>query len=458
MKFDRILQFKLIKESINMYRNSDLGKRFFRGFIWNAAGVIASRALWLVATFFLARILTIEKFGELGIIQSTISMFGVFAGLGLGLTATKYLAELKFKDPSKAGRIISLTQSFVLIASLVFGLALFFLADWLSEYTLASPGLGYYLKISTLLLLFNSLNGVQIGILTGLENFKLIARANFINGILNIVLVLAGAYWLGLEGAIWGLVISIAITFLVVNYALKIEFAKYSIKHDLRGCLKESKIFWKFSVPALLSGVLVMPVNWICNALLVNQQSGYKEMGIYNAANQWFTVMVFLPNIVGSTILPILSEKIFENDLKRSKKLLFYSIIANFFLLLPIITIGALLSNQIMQLYGNEFAGNGRVLNLVLFTALMFSLQIPIGNYVAASGKMWIGFFMNLLWGIIFITFFLFNADSGSKGLALARLLAYAFLLIITLVYAIKLRGDIPNKTNLIKELNEAGK
>jgi len=32
-------------------------------------------------------------FGELGVIQSTVGMFGVFAGLGLGMTATKYVAS-----------------------------------------------------------------------------------------------------------------------------------------------------------------------------------------------------------------------------------------------------------------------------------------------------------------------------------------------------------------------------
>lgn len=447
-KSEHILQLKLLKDELNRIKNSAVGKRFFKGLLWNATGVIASRILWLIATFFLARMLSIEKFGELGIIQSTISMFGVFTGLGLGLTATKYLAELKLKDPPKAGRIISLTQIIVLVTSLIFGLALFIAADWLSKNTLASPGLGFYLKISSLLLVFNSLNGVQIGILTGLENFKLIARANFINGILSIILALVGAYLFGLEGVIWGLVISISITFFMIQYALKIEFAKYKIKYDFKSCLKESEILWKFSMPALLSGALVMPVNWICNALLVNQDAGYKEMGILNAANQWYAVMVFLPNIVAGTILPILTENISINEKEKSKKLLRYSIYLNFFSLLPIITAGIILSNIIMNLYGIEFRGQGSVLVFTFLAALMYAIQIPVGNYIAATGRMWIGLIINLVWGIIFIFSTIQIVELGAEGLSISRLIAYLVMALLTYFYVFRKINDVKDDTS----------
>jgi len=43
---------------------------------------------WIVV----ARILGKEEFGQLAIVQSTVGMLGVIAGLGLGLTATKHVA------------------------------------------------------------------------------------------------------------------------------------------------------------------------------------------------------------------------------------------------------------------------------------------------------------------------------------------------------------------------------
>ncbi|MDQ3920568.1 MAG: oligosaccharide flippase family protein, partial [Acidobacteriota bacterium] len=56
-----------------------------------------------------ARCLGRKGYGELGIIQSTVGMFQVFAGFGLGLTATKYVAEFKRQNPERAGHIIAVS-------------------------------------------------------------------------------------------------------------------------------------------------------------------------------------------------------------------------------------------------------------------------------------------------------------------------------------------------------------
>ena len=78
---------------------SDIGYRLARGGFWLLCGTVVSKALWLLASILVARMLGKETFGEFGIIRSTVEMFGVFAGFGLGLTATKYIAEFRRTDP-----------------------------------------------------------------------------------------------------------------------------------------------------------------------------------------------------------------------------------------------------------------------------------------------------------------------------------------------------------------------
>lgn len=74
---------------------SPLSSRLVRGTLWSFGGAAASRGFTLVASVMTARLLGVEAFGELGAVQSTIGMFAVFAGFGLGLTATKYVAQLR---------------------------------------------------------------------------------------------------------------------------------------------------------------------------------------------------------------------------------------------------------------------------------------------------------------------------------------------------------------------------
>ena len=70
-------------------RSSPLGNRLARGTFWTVTGAVISRLLGLLGFIILARILGKVPFGELGTIQATVGLFGSFAGLGIGITATK---------------------------------------------------------------------------------------------------------------------------------------------------------------------------------------------------------------------------------------------------------------------------------------------------------------------------------------------------------------------------------
>src|SRR4029453_12131551 len=107
-----------------------------RGAFWSLSGTLISRGLALLASILVARVLGKVGFGELGIIQSSVGMFGTFAGFGLGLTATKHVAEFRTKDPARAGRIISLSSLVSWMTGGVMAGLLFVLAPWLAARTL----------------------------------------------------------------------------------------------------------------------------------------------------------------------------------------------------------------------------------------------------------------------------------------------------------------------------------
>src|SRR5512135_1086120 len=73
-------------------RSSSLGYRLAHGAFWSMTGAGVSQAMMLLSSIVVARILGRQQFGEFGIINNTIGMFGIFAGFGLGMTATKYVA------------------------------------------------------------------------------------------------------------------------------------------------------------------------------------------------------------------------------------------------------------------------------------------------------------------------------------------------------------------------------
>jgi O-antigen/teichoic acid export membrane protein len=418
---------------------SPLGYRLASGAFWGLMGASISRGLGLLASILVARMLGKVGFGELGIIQNTAGMFGLFAGFGMGITATKHVAEFRGSDPRRAGRIIALSSIVAWTTGAIMTVALAISASWLAQHTLAAPHLSGVLRIGSLLLLLGAVCGAQTGALAGFEAFKRIAQINFYSGLTAFPLMVGGVWWLGLEGAVWALVVSQAVNSLLNYLALRREAENASVHLDYAGCGYEFHVLWKFSLPAVLTGAISGPVYWLCSTLLVNRPDGYSEMGIYNAANQWFNALLFLPGVLGQAVLPMLAEQMGKDDHVRSARVLLLSTKMNGVAMLPVVFIGCLASPVIMASYGSSFRGAWPTLVVVLLTAGLIGIITPIGQTIVAGGRFWLGSIMNLGWAICFLVFTFLLLRWGAFGVATARLLAYFIHSTWTFAFAIHL-------------------
>src|ERR1039458_7078219 len=131
-----------------------MGGRFARGAVWSVIGAVFAQGANLAASVISARLLGREQFGEYGIIQSTVGMLGIFAGLGLGVTATKYVAQFRTLDPARAGRIIALGWVAAIFSGGLLALGLLAYAPMLAAKTLNAPELAGELRIASALLFF----------------------------------------------------------------------------------------------------------------------------------------------------------------------------------------------------------------------------------------------------------------------------------------------------------------
>src|SRR4051812_46502770 len=101
------------------FRSSALAQRVLSGALWSLGGAISGKGLSLLSSIYAARMLGKERFGEFGIIQNSIASFGLAAGLGFGLAATKYVAEFRTTDPARVARILALAQRITYFTSIV---------------------------------------------------------------------------------------------------------------------------------------------------------------------------------------------------------------------------------------------------------------------------------------------------------------------------------------------------
>jgi len=413
------------------------------------AGAVISRGLMFVATVAVARILGKSSYGELGMIQSTVGMFSVFAGFGLGLTATKHVAEFRHNDPERAGRIIGLSWLVAFATGGLMSLGLFIFAPWLAVHTINAPHLADVLRIGALILFISALNGAQTGALAGFEAFKTIAYVNLLVGLLSFPLLIGGAYLYGLTGTVWAMAINLGFAWLFNHIALKKEGRRHSVPFALHDCGREWPILLGFSLPAVLAGVMVSPINWACRAMLANQPNGYSELGIFTAALIFQHFLLFASGMLNAPLLSILSNmgSIKNNRLETINILSSWCIgllPALFLLSFPEI-IGILFGGQ-YQSHSDKIT-----FSIVIFYTSIMTYRGGLLRVLQSKSLLWWGFLNNLLWVVVLLPSSYFMVKWGSVGLAASFALAYIIISIVFVPVYIK-KCDVRKSVLISKE------
>jgi O-antigen/teichoic acid export membrane protein len=437
-----LLQAWIVAKQREFVPAGSLRARFTLGVIWSLAGAIASRSFLLAGSVVCARFLGKEGFGALGMIQSTAGMFGVFAGLGLSLTSTKYVAEFRRQDPVRAGRILALSGSTAFISGGAITVLLILFAPYLAKHVLASPQLAAPLAVGSGLVFFGAINGAQTGALAGFEAFKTIARVNVLAGVASFPLIVLGVWRGGLSGALWGSVAALAINWVLNNRALRRECGSAKVSYQFASCHRELNILHRFSLPAFLASIVVGPAIWLCNAWLVHQPQGYAELGIYTAADKWRLLILFIPTSVFAMVVPVLSNLYGEGDGVGFRRVFRVNLQLNASLALLAALLIAALAAPIMAIYGNAFRGGRSVLIVLAFSALPEALNAILGQPLIAANLMWWRFGFDLLLVAVLVTLaWVLIPKWGALGLAASYGLAYSVTSLSLFGFANKAHG-----------------
>lgn len=435
---------------------SPIGYRLVRGGFWSMMGTGISQTLNLIIIIVVARMLGKESYGEYGIIMNTLAVFNVFTVYGLGMTATKHVAEFKNSDPARAGRIMALFSLMAVGTALLMSFILLIVSSWLAQTILAAPHLAFLLSISAGYLFFCAFNSVQTGILSGLEAFRAIAWINTVSSMLLFLSLGIGVYFFGLTGAVGAMVISMAITCVISNIELRKEAGNAGISFIFSECSKEIKILVKFSLPAVLAAMMYTPANWLCVTMLVNQHGGYGEMGIFSAASSWQKAILFLPQCLQTISLPMLSDFHGTKERRLYRKAFWYNIVLITGSAGAAAAMIALASPFIMKLYGAGFSSGTYVLVIISFVAVLTSIDYFISVVIMTQWNMWFIFVSNALWAMILITAAYFMIPTrGALGLSMAMLLAYVAQTLLHILAARKIiQGSAPFEGQSGKDIN----
>lgn len=431
------------------------GRRLLRGSLLNMIAVVFNQGSTLAANIFVVHLLTQKMFGEYAIIQMTLLTIATISQLSTGYTASKFIAQFRGSDPGRAGRIMGACARLSAIMAVVSALLLVPCAPLLATSVLSSPHLGEALILGSGFVLFSTINGYQMGALTGLEAFGSLAKAGVASGLVAVIAVVFGA-WLGqLNGAIVGLGIG-ALFRCVFHFGyLQAEAAANGLSPQYTGAIsQERSIIFSFALPATLAGLYSLPMIWIANAILFRHQDGHREMALYAAASSIRLLTLFIPQVTNSVSLSILNNARSGTDPSKYASIYRSNIaIISGVAIVGTATVG-LFGDHVLGIFGSDFTDAVPTLQILMISCVFEGIALAVYQHIQSCGRIWLSFFaITVPRELLFVVMaWILVPTYGAFGLGLAYTIGCLLaLLIMCALVSYERRTDIAAPIQAVK-------
>lgn len=412
-----------------------LRSRLIYGLTWMVLGNATAQIFSLISSFLCGRILDPHGFGELGLIRSTLLMFGVFGGTGIGIAATKYVAEFRGVDSTKVGGAIGFMLVLAGALGTIITLVCMFFADVLAKQVIGDSSLSSGLLIGASLIAFSSINGVQLGALCGLELYKNVSKIIIFDALLLLTAVPFGAVIGGVSGALIGTIFSAFLGTLYKQKVIKIESRLMGI--DLKYSVFNAgyKTLYVLILPSILVGIFAQPFDWLARVIIVSKSGSYEALGIFSAAFTLSQIILFLPQQIAGPTISILPTLQAGAAFKKIHKILFSY---NFFIVIVTVLLGIVFiitAPFLMKGYGKNFYAAQNVYGyLAISTVLCAASQIP-KNYLYSCNAVWVVVLAHSLMAFVLCGACYWLDGDGSYILAKAYAFGWAALLFVEYIY-----------------------
>jgi O-antigen/teichoic acid export membrane protein len=418
------------------WSGSSLRDVLVRGGVALGAASAVQRVLGFVGAWLAARIAGPGTFGAYAIGLATAGMVAGYLGLGIGSTATRFVAETP-RGSSGYRTLLTRIALFASVAAVAGFVLLFAAAEPAAAVFLGDAGYGPLVRAAAVsvvgLILVDALNGV----LMGLFSFRSVLWLSGLAGTGTVVALAAGARhgaptMLAGQGiaAVAAVLITVAIERRVIGPLAVTEPAVAPSRSRLLG----------FGLTQLGATLGVGLAGWWVALMVVRSDPGLLEMGYYGVASQFRALVTMAPTQISALVMPLLARHSRESDGHAR-------VITSSTLLCSAMAVaigGAVLMALplVLAVYGSAYEGAAAAAGLLTATAVVHMSSAPAINslmvvdlraftWINASGALVLAG-LATLWG----------PSHGASGAALAWLVTHVLSLALA-CRVLHMRGSL---------------
>ncbi|KYH30140.1 colanic acid exporter [Clostridium thermopalmarium DSM 5974] len=390
-----INQFRVVKEIKNIAKN----------FLSIGTANIVSQFLTFLVIAYYARILGVDKFGQISLAQSILTYFTMFTLFGFQTLGIKEVSKNQISKENLAGNII-----FIRLICALIGFLIMVLIGCFTNKGIDFKGLMAIYGLTLFPLAFN-IDWFYFGT----KEMQYNAIYNVLKSAFPFILTII---FLKNKNQIY-----LIPAFMVIGMAAASAFHAYvfykvkKLKYKPAITVDKVKFLILNSLPFLLSALLSL-INGNIDSIIIGFVRTDRELGLYSSAYKVIYFLINLIAIIFTPFFPILIELFHNNNLRKLKNTVddLWKIIT--MIAYPMLVGGILLSKQIIiLLFGEEFKEGHIVFCILLIYAFILFLRENYGYSLNAWDReksylkiVTISAVVNAILNLILIPFYGINA------------------------------------------------
>jgi O-antigen/teichoic acid export membrane protein len=224
-----------------------------------------------------------------------------------------------------------------------------------------------------------------------------------------------------------GLVVTEAIAVLANHVALRPLLSTADSWRDRHAAWSELMMMCRFSFLSLLGSICTTAAMWFANVVLVAQPDGYASLGVFNAAERWRQLLLFLPASFSPVVLTMLSNLHGTNDPRAYRRLFGLNLSVSVAVVVVPSLVVMLCASPAMALFGEEYRAGRITLVILSASSVAIVLNNLLGQILVSRGAVVGRFVLDaLLATVLAVVSWQLIPIYRDQGMALSSLIAFA--------------------------------
>lgn len=394
-----------------------------KGVIWSAVQRFSTQGLQFVITLFMARLLTPEEYGTIGMLSIFLAISSVFIDCGFVNALTR--------KQNRTHTDICTVFFFNITISIVTYLVLFGSAPAIATFY-NMPELQLVLRVIGFSLILNSFSAVQATLLTIQLNFKTQTKITITALIISATVGIVMAYY---NFSYWALVVQA----LVSSFVSTLLFWFHSKwRPSLIFSIQSFKEMFNFG-SKLMASSLLDSIYGNLYSMVIGKVFSAKTLGNYSRAESYANFpSISLTGIIQRVTYPVLC-RLQDNEQELTQTYRSFIKLSAFIIFPLMMILSALAFPFIIFIIGNQWEFSATILQILCFSLMWYPIQAINLSLLLVKGRSDLSLRLEIIKKIIGVTILFTAIPMGIIALCYSRIVMSLISLIINTYYTGKL-------------------